>query len=88
MKLFKIVQLVPLRAGRIFESIGHTLIADRVVVILLFIFVLMVIFTLSFYMMYSSNNSGYSTVYQLVVVHAVIVHIAVHFLQKDHSKIR
>jgi hypothetical protein len=62
MKLFKVVQLVPLRAGRIFESIGHTLIADRVVVILLFIFVLMVIFTLSFYMMYSSNNSGYSTI--------------------------
>ena len=61
-KLFKIVQLVPIRAGRIFEAIGGTLVAKRVVVILLFIFLLMVIFTLSFYMMYSSNDDSYGTV--------------------------
>ena len=61
-KLFKIVQLVPIRAGRIFEAIGGTLVAKRVVVILLFIFLLMVIFTISFHMMYSSNDDSYGTV--------------------------
>ena len=62
LKLFKIVQLVPMRAGRIFEAIGGTLVADRVVVLLTFLFLLIVIFSLSFYMMYSADQDDYGTI--------------------------
>ena len=61
-KLFKIVQLVPMRAGRIFEAIGGTLVAERVVVLLAFLFLLIVIFSLSFYMMYSGDDDDYGTI--------------------------
>ena len=67
LKLFKIIQLVPVKAGRIFEAIGGTLVADRVVVLLAFLFLVILIFSLSFFMMYSGDDSvSYGTIFSSI----------------------